>query len=89
VPPSSEDDWQKEQRQLLNRIERDIGEDAFHPVRRAMEELGGVALMDWYDIERTNEEGYWQGHGLPDLLRAWDWTYRLDLTPAEYEGGER
>lgn len=91
VDSASPEAWQKEQDQLLERIKRDVGQDALHPVHRAMEELGGVELANWYDIRRTNvkEEERWQGHGLPDLLRAWDWTFQLDLTPAEYEGGGR
>jgi hypothetical protein len=89
VGSSSPETWRTEQHQLLDRIERDIEDSS--SVRKAMEELGGVELANWYDIRRTNvkEEERWHGHGLPDLLRAWDWTFKLDHTPAQYEGGGR
>jgi hypothetical protein len=89
VAQSSQEEWQEEQQQLLKRIERDLVEEDFRAVRMAMERLGGEKLVDWYDVQRTNEKESWRGHGLPDLLRAWDWTFKLDLTPAEYRGGGR
>jgi hypothetical protein len=58
-------------------------------VRRALEALGGVKLKDWHALERKNDEDFWHGRAMPDLLRAWDWTLSLKHSPIEYEGSER
>jgi hypothetical protein len=85
--------WDAELAYLLERIERDQAEG--HQVRTALEELGsgsGVNLDDWYSVDRASDkddERPWRGHGLPDLLRAWDWALSLDHSPIAYEGGER
>jgi hypothetical protein len=83
------DGWNAGLRRILARIERDWTRDEKHPVRRALEALGGVDLDDWYELARKNDEDFHQGHGLPDLLRAWDWALSLDHSPIAYEGGER
>ena len=85
--------WNSELSYLLERIER--GRAEAHPIREALEELGsgsGVKLDDWYSVDRASDkddERPWDGHGLPDLLRAWDWALSLDHPPIAYEGGER
>jgi hypothetical protein len=83
------DGWNAGLRRILARIERDWTRDEKHSVRRALEALGGIDLDDWYELARKNDEDFHQGHGLPDLLRAWDWALSLDHSPIAYEGGER
>jgi hypothetical protein len=47
----------------------------------AFKKLGG---LDFYRSERTADDNWW-GHGLPDLLAAWDFAYRLDKPRRYYE----
>lgn len=81
--------WDDEMKRLLKRIERDWTQKRKHPVRAALETLGGVEIKEWYKVERKSDDERWQGHGLPDLLRVWEWTLDLDRDPMEYEGGAR
>jgi hypothetical protein len=87
--------WNAELEYLLGRIERDWDQEGEHPVRAVLKALGvksGIRLEDWYSVDRASDkedERPWRGHGLPDLLRAWDWALKLDLSPREYEGGTR
>jgi len=83
------DDWDDEMKRLLKRIERDWTQKRKHPVRAALDTLGGVEIKKWYKVERKSDDERWQGHGLPDLLRVWEWTLDLDHDPVEYEGGGR
>jgi hypothetical protein len=89
VSKDGNDGWDEGLQRILKRIERDWTRKEKHPVRRALEALGGLKLEDWYALERKNDEDFWHGHGLPDLLRAWDWTWDLGYPPIAYEGGER
>jgi len=81
--------WDKDLRYLLERIERDWAQEGKHPVRVALEELGGAKLEEWYSVERKSDEEFRRGHGMPDLLRVWEWALNLDHSKSEYEGGER
>jgi len=90
VPKKGDDSWDEGLQRILARIERDwTRKDQVHPVRRALEDLGGIKLEEWYGLERKNDEDFRHGHAMPDLLRAWDWTLNLKHSPIEYEGGER
>lgn len=84
-----EQQWNNELERLLERIERDWAQKGKHPMQVALEELGGVKLEEWYSVERKNDEDFRQGHGMPDLLRVWEWALDLDRPRSEYEGGER
>ena len=55
----------------------------------AMKKLLPEWLDAWYELKRKNDKDFQRGHGMPDLLRAWDWTLNLDHPPIEYEGGEQ
>jgi hypothetical protein len=94
--------WDEELERLMARVERDWvddkkhslhtaqeAEDGRHPLRAALEALGGSAPGEWYDVRRESDAAPWRGHGMMDLLRAWDWTRDLDHDPVEYEGGGR
>ena len=84
-----DDDWDDEMKRLLKRIERDWTQKRKHPVRAALDTLGGVEIKEWYRVERKSDDDRWQGHGLPDLLRVWEWALDLKHDPVEYEGGGR
>lgn len=83
------DHWDKGLQRILKRIERDWTREEKHPVHKALNDLGGIKLGDWYELDRKNDKDFRRGHGMPDLLRAWDWTLNLDHPPIAYEGGER
>ena len=89
VPKEGGNGWDEGLERTLKRIERDWTRKEKHPVRRALEELGGLKLEGWDRLNRTNDEDFWHGHAIPDLLRAWDWTLDLDHPPIVYEGGEQ
>ena len=81
--------WDRDLQRFLERIERDWAQEGEHPVRIALKELGGIELKEWYRVERESDEDFQQGHGMPDLLRVWEWALNLDRPKSEYEGGER
>jgi len=83
------DHWDEGLQRILKRIERDWTRKGKHPVRKALDDLGGINLGDWYELDRKNDKDFRRGHGMPDLLQAWDWTLNLDHPPIAYEGGER
>lgn len=92
VPPDGcADRWDERLQRILARIERDWTrkDEEQHPVLKSLEELGGLKLDDWHALDRRSDESSWHGHAMPDLLRAWDWTWDLDYPPIAYEGGER
>jgi hypothetical protein len=80
--------WNEALARLLARVERDHRWRGRHPLRAALEELGGVALEDWLGVNRTSDKHSWQGNGMRDLLRAWDWALQIDEDPRKYEGGQ-
>lgn len=81
--------WQRELETLLTRIGRRDERDSANPtkslrakVENAIEQLGG---KEWYQVERSSDDTSWQGHGLPDLLDLWDFTWDLKWDPSEYK----
>ncbi len=79
--------WNKTLNRFLLRVERDRRWRDHHPLRQALEELGGVEMENWMPIARTSDIRPWQGNGMRDLLRLWDWALRIDRDPRDYEGG--
>ncbi len=77
--------WQKKLEYLLKRLKlrEPQGQDA--AVRAALELLGDNEKGYWRQVFRYRE--IWYGHGLPDLLDAWDFALRLDKSHREYEEG--
>jgi len=73
--------WQTHLNRLLTRIGRN--ETHEKSIDTALAELGGEA-PGWYRVDRYPEDA-WHGHGLPDLLEAWDFTLALDKDRREYE----
>jgi hypothetical protein len=74
-------DWQDRLEKLLKRISlREIqGEKA----KDALEVLGGKSL---YPVQRASDSKPWWGHGLPDLIEAWNYAFDLHRTLSDYEG---
>ena len=92
--------WMRELSYLLNRIgreappESDEEESREIPLRKRveywLEQLGAKiqAGKDNYWRQKTYLDGsiqIGQGHGLPDMLDAWDYTYNLDKTMSDYQ----
>jgi len=75
--------WKTRLERLLARICRN---EAHHQtVAEALAALGrDEALAYWRLVERYGSDR-WYGHGLPDLLEAWDFAFDLDKPLAEYE----
>lgn len=81
------DGWNQALVRFLGRVERDRRWQDRHPLRLALESLGGVALDSWQEMTRTSDQKSWQGHGMGDLLRIWEWALQVDVDPQRYEGG--
>jgi hypothetical protein len=79
--------WNQALGRMLERMERDRRWQNQHPLRLALEALGGAHLETWTEINRSSGQ-HWQGNGMGDLLRIWDWALRIDEDPTDYEGGQ-
>jgi hypothetical protein len=66
--------WKADLEHLLKRIDRN--EQRGQTMRSVLAQLGGDELAYWHQIQRW-PEGIWRGHGLPDLLLAWDFAQTL------------
>jgi hypothetical protein len=77
--PSSLASWRVQRDALWKRIGRDA--EALQSVRQAFAALGGE---DWYRVRRRTPDR-WDGHGLPDLLSAWDFAHRVEVARLDYE----
>jgi len=73
--------WQARLEPLLKRLER--SEEQGTVVREALRALGGDK-SGWYRVDRYPED-CWYGHGLPDLLEAWDFALDLKEDRKAYE----
>jgi len=85
LPPSLKSDDLGPWQDRLNRLLARIGRNDMHKkaVDAALTGLGGN-ISGWYRVSRYPEES-WDGHGLPDLLKVWDFTLALDKKRQEYE----
>lgn len=84
-PPSSTaqeaiEAWNTRQKALLRRLEvtNPISKEI---VQKAFETLGGTEFNHWRRIDSFDA----YGHGLPDLLQAWDFALDLGKTPNHYQ----
>jgi hypothetical protein len=77
--------WLQSLSHLLERIGR--SEEQKTLVEKALRALGGKEEANWYSINYGSKE-FWNGHGLPDLLEAWDFALSLDYDK-KYYGVER
>jgi hypothetical protein len=69
------DQWEADLEQLLERIDRN--EEQGKTMRSVLAQLGGEEQAYWHRIQRWPERS-WLGHGLPDLLQAWDFALALN-----------
>jgi len=67
--------WEADLKHLLKRIDRN--EQQGKTMRSVLEQLGGDEQAYWHQIRRW-PEGIWRGHGLPDLLQAWDFAQPIE-----------
>jgi len=96
--------WQVRLERLLQRIERRTRTQVEHDrrkhrdetsprgiVRRSLAKLGGTEdKAYWRRIDRSVDsvEDRWYGHGLPDLLEAWDFALDLERPRQDYKEAE-
>jgi len=74
--------WKSKQDYLLARIGRD--EEQKRSIDGALKHLGSDGDGHWYHVQRSVDRN-WYGHGLPDLLEAWDFALSLDCPKENYE----
>ena len=74
--------WKTQLEQLQARIGRK--EEHRKAVNAALAALGGGEPAYWRKVDRPPQD-VWHGHGLPDLLEAWDFAYNLDRKRQDYE----
>lgn len=90
-------DWKPDFDQLIKRLRvRDDStqtDDSFNrdddlptALRKSLKLLGANKKTVCYlkEVTRAMSE-YWHGHGLPDLLEAWDFAYKIDKPSGDYE----
>ncbi len=76
--------WQNRLEQLLTRIDRNKEHGIV--VREALAYLGGDEKSAYWRMVDRYREDCWHGHGLPDLLEAWDFALDLKCDRKMYEG---
>jgi len=77
---SAREEWAKQLEKLMRRILKVSDKDETIP--KTLEALGGKAL---YRVSRPSDEENWYGHAFPDLISAWDYTYSLCRSRADYD----
>ncbi len=84
LKPDDMGPWQERLERLLGRI----GRNPRHAdlVRQALQALGSHKSCYWLEVGRIPESP-WRGHGMPDLLEAWDFALDLSVPRREYEEG--
>lgn len=83
--------WMDRLEWILQRMERyekkeQPGNTSGGKMREALNALGGGEKGYWRRVSRLAEDS-WHGHGLPDLLRVWDFALDLSKDRSEYEEG--
>jgi hypothetical protein len=78
------DPWQENLKRLISRI-RQRNKDQGDDIETALKQLGGNTEDYWLKIDRDEDE--WYGHGLPDLLEAWDFALEIKKNRREYLEG--
>ena len=82
------DVWTAKLERVVERI-RQRTEKQGASVRKTLERLGTCAAEEsgyWRWVDRFPDD-IWRGHGLPDLLEAWEFTLRLNEPASAYEEG--
>ncbi len=74
--------------QKLETIRQRLGDETGQALDQALAALGGEAKPFgrelWRAVTRPYEKGKYWAHGLPDLIEAWEYAYRLDLPAQVY-----
>ncbi|HRV30555.1 MAG TPA: hypothetical protein P5169_02510 [Kiritimatiellia bacterium] len=72
----------------LSRLQARVGRNAddLRVVEGALAALGGTTDGHWYYCHRpgVSDEDIYNAHGLPDLIRLWDFTWKLDEARSTY-----
>ncbi|MEZ4737463.1 MAG: hypothetical protein R3E79_61090 [Caldilineaceae bacterium] len=50
---------------------------------RMIAAYGALGGLDWYNVQRNT--GFWQGQGMADLLKLWDFASQIDKARQAYE----
>ena len=81
LPSSNDqfDSWEKRLEQLLERINLRSKDESVN-LKNAVDKLGGEK---WFMVNRHSDN--FRGHGLPDLLEAWNFALCLEKPRREYE----
>lgn len=77
--------WKKKMKYLVNRLKQREPQSQGSAVEAALGSLGSNEQGYWRQVSRYGEN--WYGHGLPDLLDAWDFALSLDKSRSGYEEG--
>lgn len=77
--------WQGKLERLVKRFEL-RSKDQGKVLRTTLRLLGGDEGDYWRKVDRYPDQ-IWYGHGLPDLLNAWDFALSLEKSQREYEEG--
>lgn len=80
--------WLQELTEKRLRLRQRNTQEAADKLDSALTELGASEQTNdgfWKSLYRPGGEN-WYGHGLPDLLAAWDFAYLIDVPLSEYEG---
>lgn len=76
--------WKSKLDRLLTRINQ-RNESQYKKIEAALKLLGESNSPCWREVNRYPDP-VWYGHGLPDLLEAWDFALKLDKDRRAYEG---
>jgi len=79
--------WQARLGQVIGRVvER--GQEQADFLHKMLADLGGQEDGWWYNVSRPGpkpDENAFLGHGLPDLLEMWDFSWKLAVDRSKYE----
>ena len=85
LPQKGEDAkrWQARLEQVIARVARG-SENRETELKAALEQLGGSPPRYWYNVSRPGEHVFY-GHGMPDLLKLWNYCLDLERDRDAYE----
>lgn len=79
--------WMPDFNRLLERVGRKEKHlEALENTVASLGDAGQEKNGSWKHLERASD--MWYGHGLPDLLEAWDYTFSVDTPLSDYNKGQ-
>lgn len=78
--------WQGHLQQVIQRVGRSPKQ--VETLTAALHALGGDENGSWYSLRRRGQKEY-RAHGLPDLLKMWEFSLDLEEARDSYESGEK